>query len=95
MLWDGQPRDVVAYVSDTAPLVGMPLLDSHSLYLEVENARILVFQVPDEFLQDPSLVRIAHAVVLVASDCNRQDADPREMVQRNVSEAALVNLDRV
>lgn len=37
LYWDGQPRDVVAYASDTTPLVGMALLDGHNLYVEVEE----------------------------------------------------------
>ena len=43
VLWDDQPRDVVAYVSDTTPLVGMSLLESHSLYVEVEDGgRVII-----------------------------------------------------
>ena len=30
VLWDGQPREVVAYVSDTMPLIGMSLLHRQS-----------------------------------------------------------------
>ena len=37
VLWDGHPRHVDAYAADTTPLVGMRLLDSQSLYVEVEN----------------------------------------------------------
>ena len=37
VLWDGHPRDIDAHTSDTAPLVGMRLLDGHSLYVEVED----------------------------------------------------------
>ena len=43
VLWDDQPRDVVAYVSDTTPLMGMSLLESHSLYVEVEDGgRVII-----------------------------------------------------
>ena len=35
VLWDGQPRYVDTYVADAMPLVGMLLLDSHSLYVEI------------------------------------------------------------
>ncbi len=37
VLWDGRPRDVDALVADTQPLMGMRLLDGHSLYVEVED----------------------------------------------------------
>ena len=37
VLLDSRPRDVDVYVSDTAPLVGMRLLDSHSLCVDVES----------------------------------------------------------
>ena len=35
VLWDGQPRDVYAHVSDTTPLVGMALLHDHRLTVDV------------------------------------------------------------
>ncbi len=44
VLWDGQPRYVVADEADTTPLVGMSLLDSHSLYVEVLNGGRVVIQ---------------------------------------------------
>ena len=38
VLWDGQPRHVdTDALGDARPLVGMALLDSHSLYAEVED----------------------------------------------------------
>lgn len=37
VLWDGQPRYIEADAADTTPLVGMQLLDRHSLYVEVEG----------------------------------------------------------
>ena len=37
VLWDGQPREVVAYASDTTPLIGMSLLHRHNLNIEVER----------------------------------------------------------
>ena len=37
VLWDGQPRVVVAYASDTTPLIGMSLLHRHNLNVEVED----------------------------------------------------------
>ena len=37
VLWEGQTRYVEADAADTTPLVGMRLLDGHSLYVEVEN----------------------------------------------------------
>ncbi len=43
VLWEGRPRQVEAYLSDTAPLVGMRLLNRHSLFIEVENGgRVLI-----------------------------------------------------
>ena len=44
VLWDGRARDVVAYAADTIPLVGMALLESHSLYVEVEDGGRVVIQ---------------------------------------------------
>ncbi len=44
VLWDGRPRDVVAYVSDATSLVGMSLLEDHSLYVEVENGGRVVIE---------------------------------------------------
>ena len=37
VLWDGQPREVVAYVSNTTPLIGMSLLQRHYLDIDVED----------------------------------------------------------
>lgn len=37
VLWDGRPREIVAYAADTTPLIGMSMLESHSLYVEVES----------------------------------------------------------
>ena len=37
VLWDGQPREVVAYASDTTPLIGMSLLHRHNLNIDVED----------------------------------------------------------
>ena len=43
VLWDGQPRYIEADAADTTPLVGMQLLDRHSLYVEVEDGgRVLI-----------------------------------------------------
>ena len=44
VLWDGHPKDIDAHLSDTTPLVGMRLLDSHSLYVEIENGGRVVIQ---------------------------------------------------
>ena len=44
VLWDGQPRYVDTYVAETTPLVGMLLLDSHSLYVEVADGGHVVVQ---------------------------------------------------
>ena len=37
VLWDGNNRQVDAYVSDATPLVGMRLLHGHNLNIEVMN----------------------------------------------------------
>ena len=43
VLWDGQLREVVAYVSDTTPLIGMSLLHRHNLNVDVEDGgRVLI-----------------------------------------------------
>ena len=43
VLWDGRTRDVVAYESDTTPLVGMSLLDEHDLSIQVRaGGRVLI-----------------------------------------------------
>ena len=44
VLWDGQPRYVPADEADATPLVGMALLDSHTLYVEVEDGGRVVIQ---------------------------------------------------
>jgi clan AA aspartic protease len=35
VMWDGQPRTVEVEAADTEPLVGMSLLDRHSLQIDV------------------------------------------------------------
>ena len=44
VLWDGQSRYIEADAADTTPLVGMRLLDNHSLYVEVANGGRVVVQ---------------------------------------------------
>ena len=44
VLWDGQPRYVDADALGTAPLAGMLLLDSHSLYVEIADGGRVVVQ---------------------------------------------------
>ena len=41
---DGQPRDVDVYVSDTAPLIGMRLLDGHGVCVDVESGGRVVIE---------------------------------------------------
>ena len=43
-LWDGMALSVEADEADTTPLVGMLLLDNHSLYVEVVNGGHVVIQ---------------------------------------------------
>ncbi|WP_089721979.1 clan AA aspartic protease [Candidatus Entotheonella palauensis] len=35
IIWDGQPRTIEVEAADTDPLVGMSLLDRHSLHIDV------------------------------------------------------------
>ena len=43
VLWDGQPRDVDAHMSDATPLVGMRLLHSHDLSIQVRaGGRVVI-----------------------------------------------------
>ena len=44
VLWDGQTRYVEADAADTTPLVGMRLLEGHSLYVEVEDGGRVVIE---------------------------------------------------
>ncbi len=44
MLWDGEPRYVETGAVGVDPLVGMALLDSHSLYVEIEEGGSVVIR---------------------------------------------------
>ena len=44
LLWNGRQRLVRVNVADTTPLVGMRMLDSHSLYVEIEDGGRVVIQ---------------------------------------------------
>ena len=44
VLWDGQPLYVEADAADTMPLVGMRLMDSHNLNVEVTSGGRVVIQ---------------------------------------------------
>ena len=44
VLWDGEALSVEVDEADTTPLVGMLLLDNHSLYLEVADGGRVVLQ---------------------------------------------------
>lgn len=37
VVWEGVPKRVDAYAADTTPLIGMRLLDGHSLHIEVQD----------------------------------------------------------
>lgn len=41
VIWDGQPRTVEVEAADTEPLVGMSLLDRHSLRIDVLTGGIV------------------------------------------------------
>ena len=43
LFWEGQPMSVLVDAADTTPLVGMALLESHSLYVEVRSGgRVII-----------------------------------------------------
>ena len=43
VLWEGQSMSVLVDAADTTPLVGMGLLESHSLYVEVQGGgRVII-----------------------------------------------------
>ena len=42
--WDGQPREIAADVTGSIPLLGMLLLDMHSLSIDVERGGRVVIQ---------------------------------------------------
>lgn len=44
VLWDGQSRDIEADATGSTPLVGMLLLEGHSLTIEVESGGSVVIQ---------------------------------------------------
>ena len=44
VLWDGRPRHVDAYMSDTTPLLGMRLLDSYNLSIDIVDGGRVVIQ---------------------------------------------------
>jgi len=47
VLWDGRPVRVEADAADTTPLVGMRLLDSHNLNIDVEDGGRVIIQAND------------------------------------------------
>ena len=44
VLWDGMQRHIETDAVGTTPLIGMALLDNHSLYVEVESGGRVVVQ---------------------------------------------------
>ncbi len=44
VLWDTNLRNTRAAAADTTPLVGMRMLDRHSLYVEIEDSGSIVIQ---------------------------------------------------
>ena len=47
VIWDGQPRHIKADATGSTPLVGMLMLDSHDLNIEVVNGGRVVIQARD------------------------------------------------
>ena len=45
VIWDGQPRTVEVEAADTEPLVGMSLLDGHTLRIDVLSGGIVTITV--------------------------------------------------
>ena len=41
VIWDGQPRTMEVEAADTEPLVGMSLLEHHSLRIDIRNGGIV------------------------------------------------------
>ena len=44
VIWDTRLRNTRASAADTTPLIGMRLLDRHSLYVEIENGGRVVIR---------------------------------------------------
>ena len=44
VLWDGQPRYVLADPADTTPLVAMRMLDRHNLNIDIEDEGRVIIQ---------------------------------------------------
>ena len=44
VLWDGLPRRIYAYMSDSAPLIGMRLLDGYDLNIQVTSGGRVAIQ---------------------------------------------------
>ena len=44
VLWDSQPRYVDSFVAEATPLVGMALMDEHSLYVEITDGGRVAIQ---------------------------------------------------
>ncbi len=44
VLWDGQPRYVLADAAGTTPLVGMRMLDRHNLNIDIEDEGRVIIQ---------------------------------------------------
>ena len=44
VLWEDRPRRVYVYSAEATPLVGMRLLEGHSLYVEVEDGGRVVIE---------------------------------------------------
>ena len=44
VLWDGQARNVDAFVADVTPLVGMSLLDGYALHVHVRDGGRVVIE---------------------------------------------------
>ncbi len=44
VLWDNEPRHIEADAVGSTPLIGMALLDSHSLYVEIKDGGRVVIR---------------------------------------------------
>ena len=54
-----------------------------------------MFQVADQFAEDPCLVWVSDAAMFLLHDSLGQDLTPGEVVHRDLAELALVNLGRM
>ena len=55
VLWDGQPRNIMAAATGNAPLVGMRLLDNHNLNINIHPGGRVLIQ-PQPLMPNPPIL---------------------------------------